>query len=254
MCLVVVAFEAHPDYPLIVAANRDEFHARPAREAAWWPDSPDVAGGRDLLAGGTWLAASRGGRFATVTNFRDAEPAHGKLRSRGDLVAGFVQGHAASLEYLDGIDGASYNGFNLLTADRSGLAYLSNQDDGPRMLPPGIYGLANAQLDSPCDKVRRSRARLERLVADSAINDTELFRLLADRDKGPVAEAADKGLPFARAHATTAVFIVLPDYGTRCSTVLTVDRDGKAHLRERRFDPAGNNVGETILDFKIQGQ
>ena len=251
MCLVVLAFGSHPGYPLVVTANRDEFHARPARDAGWWPDWPDVAGGRDLLAGGTWLAVHRDGRFATVTNHHDAEPKHANRRSRGELVTGFLQGDAGALDYLQSIDGNSYDGFNLLVGDRRELAYLSNQDNEPRTLTPGIYGLANARLDSPCDKVQRSRKRLQGLLEASQPNDTGLFRLLADRRRGPVAEAADKHLPFARAHATTAPFIVLPDYGTRCSTIFTVSGDGHAHFRERRFDPAGNSVGETTLEFDI---
>lgn len=252
MCLIALAFDSHDHYALIVAANRDEFHERPTRDAAWWPDRPDIGGGRDLLAGGTWLAVSRDGRFGAVTNFRDAQAKNARLRSRGELVTGYLQGSRDALEYLHGIDGSMYDGFNLLVGDRKRLAYLSNRGDGLRELSQGIYGLSNAQLDSPCDKVRRSRKRLTNLIRESAVNDTELFRLLADRQKGPVEEARSKDLPFATAHATTAPFIVMPDFGTRCSTIFTLDREGKGHFRERRFDPAGNIVGETTLDFPAQ--
>jgi len=99
MCLVVVAFDTHPEFPLVVAGNRDEFHARPTQDADWWPDDTNIVGGRDLLAGGTWLAVHRNGRFATVTNYRDAEPKSGKLRSRGHLVTEFLQSGLSPIEY-----------------------------------------------------------------------------------------------------------------------------------------------------------
>jgi uncharacterized protein with NRDE domain len=238
MCLIVVAFDAHRDYSLIVAANRDEFHSRPTQDAGWWADAPDIAGGRDLLAGGTWLAVHRNGRFAAVTNYRDAEPKHDKLRSRGFLVSDFLQSDAAPLDYLGSVDGTAYDGFNLLVGDRTELAYLSNQGDEPRQLPSGIYGLSNARLDSPCDKVQRSKDRLARLFAEERINDSELLGLLGDRDS---------------AHAIMAPFIVMPEFGTRCSTLVTASRDGNWHLLEQRFDANGNKTGESRLEFSDPG-
>jgi len=249
MCLVVIAYDVDRELSLIVAGNRDEFHGRPTQDAGWWADDPNVGGGRDLLAGGTWLAVYRNGRFATVTNYRDVEPKHGKLRSRGHLVSDFLQSDLAPLDYLKTIDGTAYDGFNLVVADRSELAYLSNQGDEPRRLQPGVYGLANDRLDSPCDKVRRSKERLVGLLAEGRINTTELLRLLGDRDKGPLEEVTASRLPFTTAHAITAPFIVLPEFGTRCSTIVTANREGDWRLFERRFDAAGINTGESVLSF-----
>ena len=184
-----------------------------------------------------------------MTNYRDAEPKRGKLRSRGHLVSDFLQRNVSPLDYLNSIDGAAYDGFNLLVADGSELAYLSNQGDEPRRLSSGVYALSNARLDSPCDKVQRSKERLTQLLAEDRINTTELLRLLGDRNKGPLEEVDDSRLPFATAHAITAAFIVLPKFGTRCSTIVTANRNGEWRFLERRFDPDGNNTGESVLSF-----
>ncbi len=158
MCLVVLAWQQHSDFPLLIAGNRDEFHARPTKAAHWWPDEPDIVGGRDLQAAGTWLALHRNGRFATVTNYRDAVAPSAKNRSRGHLVTEFLLSEKDSSSYLESIDDASYAGFNLIVFDGKTLAWHSNRGDGPRILAPGIYGLSNALLDSPWHKVMRMPA------------------------------------------------------------------------------------------------
>jgi len=256
MCLVVLAFKVDREYPLLVAGNRDEFHARPTRDADWWPDEPDILGGRDLQAGGTWLALHRHGRIALVTNYRDADQPVAGLRSRGHLVTGFLKSTLAPVDYLQTIDGSSYAGFNLLVSDGRSLAYLSNRGGDLRELGAGIYGLSNATLDTPWEKVERSKARLAKLIDTHSGNETELLRLLADRDKGPADEVKSDRLPFATAHAITAPFILLPDYGTRCSTVVRADRSGIWTFLERRFDPAGTRIGESrfLLRTVVDGE
>jgi uncharacterized protein with NRDE domain len=251
MCLIVLAFDSESDYPLIVAANRDEFHARPSQDANWWSDNPDIMGGRDLLAGGTWLAVNRTGRFAAVTNYRDAEPKRGRLRSRGHLVTEFLQSDLTPVDYLQAIDAADYAGFNLLVADGMRLAYLSNKDGVAQQLPAGIYGLSNATLDTPWEKVERSKTRLRRLLEEDRVNDTHLLRLLGDRQKGSTDEVKSDRLPFSTAHAITAPFIVTPDYGTRCSTIVRADHAGQWHFLERRFDANGSTSGESHFSFSV---
>lgn len=252
MCLVVIAIDRHPGFRLIVAANRDEFHERPTREAHWWPDRQDVLGGRDLLAGGTWLAVNRAGRIALVTNDRDAEPKHGKLPSRGMLVAGFLTSGLAPMAYFAGIDASAYAGFNLIAGSDS-FAWLSNRNGAPQPLAAGLYGLSNAQLDTPWDKVRRSKQRLARLIDEDRVDETTLLKLLADRDRSRVDEVQAGSLPFRIAHAITAPFVVTPDYGTRCSTIVTVDRSGHWGFLERRFDAAGNMTSESRFAFDAGG-
>jgi len=251
MCLVVVAFNVQDNYPLVVAANRDEFHARPTQNAGWWPDQPDIIAGRDLQAGGTWLGLHRAGRFATITNFRDANTNRGKLRSRGHLVTDFLLTEQSPLDYLQSVSPDNYAGFNLLVADRKCLAYLSNRGGGVRELPAGVYGLSNATLDTPWEKVERSKSRLGEILAQGDANDTRLLRLLDDREKGPLSEVRSDRLPFATAHAITAPFIVTPEYGTRCSSIVRADSDGRWQLLERRFDAAGKNAGESQYSFRI---
>ena len=245
MCLVVLAFDVDPEHALIVAGNRDEYHARPSMEANWWPDRPDILGGRDLQAGGTWLALHRGGRIALVTNYRDADRTDPGLRSRGHLVTEFLASDLPPLEYLQQVEAAAYAGFNLLVCDGTSLAYLSNRGAGARQLPAGVYGLSNATLDTPWEKVERSKKRLATLIDAKASNETELLRLLNDRQKGPTSEVERDRLPFATAHAITAPFIVLPDYGTRCSTIVRADRSGTWTFLERRFNAAGTQTGES---------
>ena len=129
MCLVVFAWKSHPDYKLIVAANRDEFHGRPSQEAHWWPDSPNTLGGRDLQAGGTWLALARSGRFATVTNYREQQRKRSGLRSRGEIVTNFVSSDVAAITYVSSFAGKKYAGVSMLVADRENICYTSNRGD-----------------------------------------------------------------------------------------------------------------------------
>ena len=252
MCLVVFALGQDPSTPLIVAGNRDEFHARPAAAAGWWDEPPGILGGRDLEAGGTWLALHRRGRFATVTNYRDAAPAEPGRPSRGLLVTGFLESMLDPLAYLETIDGTAYAGFNLFVSDGRRLAYCSNRGARATELEPGFYAIGNADLDAPLSKVKRSRDRLRALVAAGKTDDESLFALLADREPGPAAEAeadADR-LPLPAARAITAPFIVLPDYGTRCSTVVRAHADGNWSLAERRFAPDGSRSGDVAYSVR----
>jgi len=234
MCLVVLAIVAHEQHPLIVAGNRDEFHSRPTLDADWWDDEPAIAGGRDLLAGGAWLAVHRSGRLAVVTNLHGEKADRPEPRSRGHLVTGFLLGDAAPLDYLASIDGDAYNGFNLLVAADGQVASVSNRGDAPRLLPPGVHGIGNGRMDAAEDKVRSTVGRLEKLLEGGDVSTRALLELLGDR----------RGTP-----PTRAPFVVQPDFGTRCSTIVTIDGGGRWQLLERRFDPQGRGVGESLLSF-----
>ena len=249
MCLIALSIGQHSDYPLILAANRDEFHARPTKEAHWWPDKPEIVGGRDLQAGGTWLALHRNGRFATVTNFRDAAAPSPKLLSRGHLVTGFLESRLGPGDYLETIRESAYAGFNLIVGTVNEAAYLSNREEGTRTLSPGTYGLSNALIDGPWHKVEHSKKNLAAMVASGEVNETNLLRLMNDRGKAPVAEVETGRLDFGTAHAITAPFIVMPEYGTRCTSVVLADNNDNWRFTERRFDPAGQQTGESKLSF-----
>ena len=249
MCLVVFAWMAHPENRLVLAANRDEFHRRPSQALHWWPDRPDVLAGRDLQAGGTWLAASRRGRIATVTNYREQQLSRAGLRSRGELVTAFVAGSADPGAFVAAIEGEQYAGFSLIVADQNALWYVSNRGDGPTMLSPGVYGLSNAALDTPCSKLLRSRSTLQSLIESDRVNETELMRLLADRTPAPVADVETGALPFEMARALTAPFIVSPEYGTRCTSAVLWSHGGTMTLTEHRFDATGSKTGESRFNF-----
>ncbi|KAB2922968.1 MAG: NRDE family protein, partial [Dechloromonas sp.] len=188
MCLIVVGWRAHADYPLVVAANRDEFHARPSADAAAWPEAPAVFGGRDLEAGGTWLGIRRDGRFAAVTNVREPGVSKGQ-HSRGLLTRDFLLGELPAIDYAQNLDGSLYSGFNLLLGDGDSLVYCSNRDGAPRLLAPGVYGLSNHRLDSPWPKLLAARRQAGR-ARQRRSPDGPLFALLADD-----AIVADEQLP-----------------------------------------------------------
>ena len=250
MCLIVFAWKAHPDYELILAANRDEFHSRPSQDAHWWPDQPHILAGRDLQAGGTWLGTSRTGRFATVTNYREQQKARGGLRSRGEIVTNFVSEDVDPMTFVASIDGDNYAGVSVLAADREKICYVSNRGDDPVSLAPGIYGLSNASLDAPWSKLLRSKEALATLIDRDTVNSTELFRILSDRTPAASSEIVTNDLPFTLARALTAPFIVADDYGTRCSTTLLYANDGRVEFSERRFAADGTAIGDSNFSFE----
>jgi uncharacterized protein with NRDE domain len=213
MCLIVLGWRVHPDYPLIVAANRDEFHARPAAPAAFWDDHPQILAGRDLEARGTWMGVSRGGRFAAVTNYRGAREPRA-VESRGALVSRFLANGTKTGAYVKSLKQTLYSGFNLLASDGEDLWWTSNRGGEPRRLDPGVYGLGNTLLDAP--EVDLAKERFSRIVATPAAE--ALFGILAE----------------AR--------ILHPEYGTRCSTVLL--KGQRLRYAERGFAPDGS-PGET---------
>jgi uncharacterized protein with NRDE domain len=253
MCLLVLAWRAHPRYRLVVAANRDEFHARPAAPLAAWTDLAGVIGGRDQQANGAWLAVDTRRRFGIVTNFREFGRHRRSAPSRGGLIPGFLAQSGAPGEYLRALDtdAPGYAGFNLLLADRASLWYASNRaEEFARALPPGIYGLSNELLDTPWPKLVRVRTRFTSLLdadgaaAGGAFADS-LFDLLADRETAPTDTQPEGGLSPEWARKLSAPFVLDATYGTRCSTVLTISTDDTLRIAERRFDARGESTGES---------
>lgn len=249
MCLIVFAWKSHPDYKLILAANRDEFHGRPSQEAHWWPDLPDVLAGRDLQAGGTWLATARSGRFAAVTNYREQQRVQTGLRSRGEIVTNFVSTDVDAMTFISTFADDIYAGVSILAADQENICYTSNRGDEPVSLEPGIYGLSNASLDTPWSKLTRSKDALTALIDAEKVNNTTLLRLLGDRTPAASSEVESGELPFKLARTLTAPFIVADTYGTRCSTVLVMSNDGRVDFCERRFAADGTASGDSNFSF-----
>jgi len=249
MCIAVVAWHSHPEYPLILASNRDEFYTRGTRPAAWWGQSVSVLAGRDEEAGGTWLGINRSGRFAMVTNVRAPTERNPHAPSRGALVVASLQAGDDVGPWLQATAQRTqaYNGFNLLIGDvlplRSGktistpqLHYFSNRlDAAPRTLAPGVYGLSNAFLDTPWPKLVRAVSAFATRIAQRVDADA-MFHLLADREPAHDSSLPQTGVPLDWERALSAVQIRANGYGTRASTVITVRRDGVVNFVERSFD------------------
>jgi uncharacterized protein with NRDE domain len=246
MCLILLAHDAHPRYRLVVAANRDELYDRPTAPAGWWEDAPEVLGGRDLRGGGSWLGMTRSGRWAAVTNYRDRSAERKDAPSRGDLVGDFLRGGDSPAEYLARLRrrAADYNGFNLLVGEPGSVFWFSNRaverhDLPGREVTPGVHGLSNHLLDTPWPKVERGKRELERLLADPELAPEPMLDLLLDRTV-----AADDDLP------DTGLFITTPVYGTRASTALLIDRDGRVLLVERSHRPDTPHAEERRYEFQ----
>lgn len=247
MCLIVCAYQVHPEFPLIIAANRDEFRDRPTRAAEFWPDQPDLLGGRDLSQGGTWLGLSRQGRLAMVTNYRNPHEAKGS-RSRGLLVSQFLQqdGDTPS-RYFEALrdQAHEYSGFNLLAGGLDGLYYYTNRSaslDTPRRLQPGLYGLSNHLLDTSWPKVARAKTGLQTLVKQPSPDPEALLELL--RDPTPALDAClpDTGVGLEWERLLSPIFIEGQRYGTRASTIVLISRRGETTFIEQTYDANGPGV------------
>lgn len=254
MCLILFAAGAHPDYPLVVAANRDESYERATAAAAFWEDHPRVCAGRDLEKGGTWLGFARDGRFAAITNYRQGIRSSGAERSRGELTRAFLTGEETPPAYLRGVEAraASYNGFSLIVGDPSEMWFYSNRGGAAQAIAPGVHGLSNHLLDEPWPKVRRGIATLQTLLAaDENELTARLFALLADRAPAPDSLLPATGIEHERERALSASFISGDTYGTRASTVILVGADAHVLVRERSFGPRGAALGEVVQRFEI---
>ncbi|MBS3936529.1 MAG: NRDE family protein [Sulfuritalea sp.] len=250
MCLVLVAWRNHPEYPLVVAANRDEFYQRPTAPAAFWPDHPQLLAGRDLEAGGTWLGITRQGRFAALTNFRDPTRQQPQAPSRGRLVADFLTGDRAIDDCLDSLDASACNGFNLLLGDGEKLVAFSNVSNERHELEPGIYGLSNALLDTPWPKVGAGKTALE--AALNALPDEHrLWALLRDDRTHPDDALPATGVPLEWERLLSAAFVLSPDYGTRSSTILTLSAGTAVTFDEQTWLAGGVAGGRVRFRFSL---
>ena len=256
MCLIAVAWRSHPRYPLVIAANRDEFHARPSAPVHAWDHPAGIVGGRDLEAGGTWLGVSSTGRIAAITNVRTPGGGPEDARSRGELPVAFLTSPHTPQTFATTLQtrGADYRGFNLLLATRDALVLTSNSTPGVVPLSEGIHAISNAPPGVDWPKTVLARATLGAALASH--DEIEplyeaAFTLLADRTTAAPHLLPDTGLPPARERALSAIFIDGADYGTRCSSVLLLDTRGVLHWRERRFASAGRIDGESTIQLKF---
>jgi len=256
MCLILLGLNSHPDYKLILAGNRDEYYNRPTAEAAFWDESPYLLAGKDLQGGGTWFGITKAGRLAAISNYRDPKYDKKDAPSRGRLVSSFLLGNDSPASYLDGITGEAgrYNGFNLIIGLKDRLFWCSNRGKGINELGPGIYGLSNHLLDTPWPKVIRGKSEFAGLISRSVLpGPDEFFNMLTDRSVALDKDLPDTGVGLERERMLSPIFITSPDYGTRSSTLLFIDRDDLVTFIERTFDKDLLHPSTVRYEFRIEG-
>ena len=258
MCLIIFAHQANPDLPLVVAANRDEFYARPTQTARFWTDQPEpgaILAGKDLQAGGTWLGITRSGRFAAVTNIRDPSQLERKPRSRGELTLNFLLGQQSAADYAAELHHsfADFAGYNLLLGDGNDFYYVNNFEALSRRLEPGVYGLSNGLLNNDWPKVARGRHGLATLLnSDGNLQTTQLIALMSNREQASDAELPNTGLPPEMERRLSAAFITDDNrgYGTLCSTAIIQDAAGTIRFSEQIFSDEGAPTENPVFHFK----
>lgn len=254
MCIVSFLFQEHPNYKLILAANRDEFYQRPTKEVHFWEDEPNILAGRDLEAKGTWLGITKNGRFAALTNYRDPKYFNqtGK-RSRGEIVTNFLKGDMEPKAYLQSLHKHhdEYSGFNVIVGTPDDLYYYGNEDKKVRKIEPGTHSLSNELLNTPWPKVTRAKSLLHEYVMNTDIVDPEvLFKQLKDREIASDEDLPKTGVSLSLERQLSPIFIRTEDYGTRSSTVLLISKDNKVQLIERTFND-GDFKEEHTFQFEI---
>ena len=254
MCLIAFAYKLHPRYPLIFLGNRDEFHARPTREAQFWPEAPDLLAGKDLQAGGSWLGLNRLGHLAAVTNFREPATPPGS-RSRGELVTDYLVAHQGrQKDFFNSIKDQlnEYSGFNLLLGRFDDLYYLSNRHptSHPIALTPGLYGLSNHLLDSPWPKLVRLKQALEQQLTHAEPDLEALLTILQDSTTAPDEALPDTGVGLVNERFLSSAFIVSPIYGTRASSLILVSQDHTLTFVEQNYAPSGSPTSRQQFQFR----
>jgi uncharacterized protein with NRDE domain len=253
MCLILMAWRVHAEYPIVMAANRDEFHQRPTAPAQWWADRPQLLAGRDLEARGTWLGMTQSGQIAALTNFRDPRQVKLNAPSRGGLVVRMLESSASITERVARLREVSpqYSGFSLLCTDGRQLGVFESVSAAGRLLEPGIYGLSNHVLDTPWPKVQRAKSSLA--TALSALpNDAALLELLRDDRTAADEHLPRTGVSLEWERLLSSAFIRGTDYGTRSSTVVLVGVDGSAKFNEWTWRADGSLDSEVSYHFQIQ--
>lgn len=254
MCLIFISLHQHPAYKLLIAGNRDEFYDRPALPAAYWEDHPQVLAGRDLAAGGTWLGVTSQGRISMLTNYRDPKNIDPLAPTRGRLVTDYLLGSQTAEEYIHNLNGSGirYNGFNLLAGTSDELYYYSNYLPQMQRLQPGFYGISNKFLETPWPKVVKGKQKITPAFSRPVIDAEEVLELLYDDAVASFEQLPETGLPPERERALSSMFIKTENYGSRCSTVIAVDRDNNWFFAERTYDPADFSYTDRTYRFSAE--
>ncbi len=246
MCLIIFSFQTDTRFPLLVAANRDEYFSRPTAHADFWPEK-ELLAGRDLLAGGTWLGITRSGRFAAVTNIRDPSQTEQKARSRGELTRQFLLGPESPQQYCEALASNfdEYAGYNLLIGDRESLFYINNMQQTSKQLEPGIYGLSNGVLNDSWPKVEWGKQAMQGLLdSKNSVSTDKLIAMMNHREQAADADLPDTGVSRKLERSLSSAFIQNPErrYGTLCSTAVIFHDSGEIRFSEQNYNEAGNRT------------
>ncbi|WP_234572627.1 NRDE family protein [Rhodohalobacter sp. 614A] len=255
MCLIVFSYKNHPDYPFILATNRDEFYGRPTQPAHVWNTSPKILAGKDEKAGGTWLGISQNGRFAALTNYRQMDDIREDTTSRGIIVKDFLLSDANPRKYLAELQKKreQFNGFNLIAGYFDDLYYISNKKEGVYKIKPGNHSVSNAFLNTPWPKTVQATNSFTKIVSDEKPDEEKLFHMLHNDERFPLDKLPDTGLPREMEKAVSSIFIETENYGTRSSTVIAVDKNRKVHFAERSYTSGSKETNKTVwFDFKLR--
>lgn len=255
MCLINFHFQQHPVYQLVVVANRDEFYERPTAPASFWEDAPNILAGRDLLQKGTWLGVSKEGRFAALTNFRDPRlPETGRI-SRGEIVREFLSSNIKANDFIDKLAKTreDYAGYNVVVGDRNGLVHYNNIFDEMNIITAGTHSLSNHTLNTPWPKVIKGKQKLAQNVEANLdkLQLESLFQIVADEEIAPDEILPKTGVSLEWERILSPLFIKRPNYGTRSSTVLLIDKNGQVTFVERSFEN-GEFHHESQFTFSVE--
>ena len=254
MCLIFISFQHHQKYKLVVAANRDEFYDRKTAAADYWSDQPQILAGRDLEAGGTWLGMSTSGKISMLTNYRDLKNIKPIAPSRGQLVSDYLKSSQTAEAYMQSVesDGNKYNGFNLIVGNAEELWYYSNYRNGITKFTPGFYGISNHLLESPWPKVLIGKQKIAPALQKNDVDPERIFEILYDDHVADDDQLPDTGLPLERERALSSMFIKTPNYGSRCSTVVLVDKSNAVLFTERVYDLETFKYKTNTFTFSIR--
>lgn len=254
MCLIAFNYLAHPHYKLIIAANRDEFYGRPTAKAQYWDNHPNILAGRDLLKYGTWLGITKQGRFAALTNYRNPAHMNGDKNSRGEIISNYLQGHTSADAYIDELhqQREQYNGYNLLIGEPDNLLYYNNIEGKQEVISHGTHALSNHFLNTPWPKVINSKKMVHQyIMTTDVVNPDKLFDILFNNEIAEDHQLPNTGIAFDLEQQLSPLFIRTPEYGTRCSTVILVNRQNKVQFIERTYDN-GAFSSEERFSFQIE--
>jgi uncharacterized protein with NRDE domain len=250
MCLILLAYQSHPQYPLILLANRDEFYARPTAQAAFWSSDGKILAGKDLQAGGTWMGMNMSGKLAALTNYRSIDH-NTYIKSRGALVSNYLKNREIPESYINQLSNLreDYAGYNILVGQLENLQVYSNINNKTHVIQPGIHGLSNRFLNTDWFKVKKGKQALSDLIQKDNIDKKLFLEILQDRQSVSGQDLPETGFTKTQEEMLSPLFIKSPLYGTRCSTIITIDCAKNVTFFELSY---GGEIQPESVEYQFQ--